>query len=316
MNSVSDGLVTVVIANFNRCDDLRAAIRSVKEQEYPNIEILIVDNASSDNSRTMLASEFPDVCVIALNENRGMDGYSVGFQRANGAFIFQMDNDSLMPDTTVLSEVVKCFQQGPENLAVVATRVEEYQEGLHSVFELRCRDKRQGPMNTGGFHAGGVAFRRACFDQIGYYNRDVFLYGSELFLQMKFLAAGLRIQYYPEILMLHKSSNVARSPRCLYYELRNRYWLMRYFGTGLQQLRFFPAMIIHDIVYSLHKKAMKVFLKAFRDGFGPLPESLKPPLRSLEPDFINKIWEFGEAFSVLPLRRISKQELREIGDKT
>jgi cellulose synthase/poly-beta-1,6-N-acetylglucosamine synthase-like glycosyltransferase len=67
-------LVTVVIANYNRCDDLRAAIRSVKEQEYRNIEIVIVDNASRDNSRTMLASEFPDVCVIALDENRGMDG--------------------------------------------------------------------------------------------------------------------------------------------------------------------------------------------------------------------------------------------------
>ena len=137
-------LVTVVIANYNRCDDLRAAVRSVKEQEYPNIEIVIVDNASRDNSRTMLASEFPDVCLIALNENRGMDGYSVGFRRANGAFIFQMDNDSLMPDATVLSEVIERFKDGPQDMAVVATRVEEYNGDASTVDALRRLDQCRG----------------------------------------------------------------------------------------------------------------------------------------------------------------------------
>jgi len=201
-------------------------------------------------------------------------------------------------------------------LAAVATRVEEYQVNGRSIDELRRKDVRQGPINTGGFHAGGVAFQRALLQKVGYYNRDVFLYGSELFLQMKLLAAGLKIQYYPEILMLHKSSNVARSPKGLYYELRNRYWFMRYFATGLQQLRFFPTMIIHDIIYSLHKKSIRVFLEALSDGFGPLPDSLKPPLRSLEPGFIDKIEEFGETFNILSLGRFLNHEWRSIGDNT
>lgn len=294
-------LVTVVIANHNRCDDLRAAIRSVKEQEYPNIEIVIVDNASRDNSCAMLASEFPDVCVIALNENRGMDGYSAGFEYAKGEYIFQMDNDSVMADPRVLSEVVARFQAGPEDLAVVATRVEEY-DGKEAIGLLKLRNRPCGPINMGGFHSGGVGFRRRFLDQVGYYNRDVFLYGSELFLQMKFLAAGLRVFYYPEILMLHKSSRVARSSNGLYYDLRNRYWFMRHFATCRQRLRFLPMMILHDAVYSICTKTPRTFVQSVKDGFGSLPPSIRRPLRSKNRDFVKKVDEVGFHFCFTNLK--------------
>lgn len=302
-------LVTVVITNFNRCDDLRVALKSVKEQDYPNVETIVVDNASCDNSLDMLAIEFPDLCVIALKENIGMDGYSVGFRHAKGEFIFQMDNDSLMPDGNVLSEVVKRFEEGPEDLAVVATRVEEYRRDVDQIKNLRRRDARIGPINTGGFHSGGVGFRKALLDEAGYYNRDVFLYGSELFLQMKFLAGGYQVLYYPEILMLHKSSNAARSPKGVYYELRNRYWFMRSHGTLTQQLRYFPAMLVHDVVYSIFKKSPKGFFKALQDGFGALPISFQLPLHSSQPDFVAKVNEFGANFSLRSLLRRIKQGL-------
>src|SRR4051812_47293068 len=90
--------VTVVIVNYNRRDDLRSALRSVLDQDYPDFSVIVVDNASNDGSLDMLTSEFPSVELIPLNENTGMDGYSIGFARAAGPFIFQMDNDSEMPD--------------------------------------------------------------------------------------------------------------------------------------------------------------------------------------------------------------------------
>ena len=120
-----DDLITVVIANYNRCNDLREALLSIMSQDYPNVEVIVVDNASKDDSCEMLAREFPNVVVLNLSENLAMDGYSVGFRSAQGKYIFQMDNDSLMPDAKVLTEVVRRFEEGPPNLAVVATRVEE-----------------------------------------------------------------------------------------------------------------------------------------------------------------------------------------------
>jgi GT2 family glycosyltransferase len=55
----SEALVSVVIVNYNRCDDLRAALHSLKRQDYPQVEIIVVDNASQDDSHAMLAAEFP-----------------------------------------------------------------------------------------------------------------------------------------------------------------------------------------------------------------------------------------------------------------
>jgi GT2 family glycosyltransferase len=291
-------LITVVVVNYNRCNDLREALQSVRNQYYQDIEIIVVDNASRDDSIDMLKEEFPDVSVIALKENIGMDGYSVGFEKAAGEFIFQMDNDSLMPDKNVLGEVVRRFNEGPEDLAVVATRVEEFNSEKDEIETLRLKDKRIGPLNTGGFHSGGVGFRKKYLDQVGYYNRDIFLYGSELFLQMKFLAAKYKVYYYPEILMLHKSSKVARSSGGLFYEFRNRYWFMRKFATPGQKIRYFPYILVHDFLYSFYKKSPYVYLRALREGFGAMPPSLSEYACSSNPDYRNKVDEVGKNYGI------------------
>jgi GT2 family glycosyltransferase len=309
-NLIED-LVSVVIANYNRCQDLREALSSVIAQDYSKVEVIVVDNGSQDTSLSMMAQEFPNVLVVALSENLGMDGYSVGFRVARGEYIFQMDNDSLIPDPGILSTIVQRFKEGPPNLAVLATRVEEYSPGS-DIQELRRKDRRHGPINTRGFHSGGVGFRRRHLDQVGFYNRDVFLYASELFLQMKFLAAGYVIMYYPEILMLHKSSEEARSPLGLYYEIRNRYWFLRLFATPYQQIHFFPFMVFHDLAYALLHRAPYVFWQALRDGFSQLPESLKPCVKLRNPSIFAKVEEVGMQFCPASLMEHIHTHLRTV----
>ncbi len=303
-------MVSVVIVNYNRRDDLREALLSVKKQDCENIEIIVVDNASKDGSRDMLVEEFPEVAVMALQENIGMDGYSVGFRQAKGEFVFQMDNDSLMPDKNVITEVLRRFTEGPDELAVVATRVEEFNHEKDNIEILRLKDNRVGPINTGGFHSGGVGFRRKHLDQVGYYNRDVFLYGSELFLQMKFLAAGYKVFYYPEILVLHKSSTVSRSAQGVYYEVRNRYWFLRCFALPQQQARVLPLMLLRDFFYAAYKRSLIVFVKAVLDGLGRLPDSIRPIHSSYE-DFKSKLDEFGAGFSIRALTKRITAAIRE-----
>ncbi len=308
-------LVSVVITNFNRRDDLREAVQSIQGQDYQCVEIIVVDNASQDDSLNMLLDEFPNVKTIPLMENIGMDGYSVGFAQASGEFIFQMDNDSLIPTPSILGNVVKRFQEGPPNLVAVATRVEEFRVDHDNIEELRRRDTRVGPINSGAFHSGGVGFRRSLLDQVGYYNRDVFLYGSELFLGMKMLAAGYEIHFFPEILMLHKSSGVSRSGQGTYFEMRNRYWYMRRFASPAQQIRFLPAMIFHDFFYCLHKRSPAAYFRALYDGFRPLPTSLQPPLRSKHTGFVEGVERTGHSFGVRNLflriySRLSRHSLR------
>lgn len=302
-NLIDLPLVSVVIVNHNRCDDLREALLSVKKQDYPAMEIVLVDNASQDNSRVMLGKEFPEVSVIALNENLGMDGYSVGIRQAKGKFIFQMDNDSLLPDAHVVSEVIKRFEEGPPDLVGVATRVEEYRGNGSSVDELRQRDKRRGPINTGGYHAGGVGLKKCLIDQVGYYSRDIFLYGSEIFLTMKLLAKGYKVFYYPEILVLHRSSSTARNPQGIFYEIRNRYWMVRHFFPRARSAFLILQMMIHDLGYAVHKRAFRSLFQAWKEGLGPLPPSLKDKLVSERSDFQAKLREIYDTFCLFATLR-------------
>lgn len=294
--------VSVVITNYNRREDLRLAIDSIERQDHPNRDIIVVDNLSTDGSREMLRQEFPQVELIPLDENLGMAGYSVGFERARGEIIFQMDNDSQMPDATVLSQVVQRFAAGSDRLAAVACRVEEYDMATDDIEELRSKDGRRGPIDSGGFHSGGVAFRRHLIAQAGYYHRSVFLYGSELFVEMKLLAQGFEVHFFPEILMLHKSSKVARSGRGLYFELRNRYWFLRRFGDLSHKLRFFPTMLLHDLFFAIFKRSLGTYALALRHGFGTMPQDLGP-LPSKQPRFQQRLEEFGRWFGPMALCR-------------
>lgn len=304
------GLVSVVIVNYNRRDDLRQALLSVRRQDYPDVETIVVDNVSTDGSREMVEKEFPEVQLVRSGENLGMAGYSVAFERAAGEFVFQMDNDSEIPDPTVLSEVVQRFRSGPDHLGIVATRVEEYNPASDDIEALRHRDARRGPLDLRMFHSGGVGFRRRAMDEVGGYNRDIFLYCSEIFLEMKFLAAGYSIYSYPEILMLHKGSPVARSNTFLYYHVRNRLWFFRRFGTPLQKLRYLPTMLVYDLGQSLWKRSPGVYFRGVREGLGRMPESVRGLARSDRPAFVLRVDEYGRIFKPTTLVRRVLQKVR------
>jgi GT2 family glycosyltransferase len=299
----ADELVTVVIANYNRRDDLRQALLSVRRQDYPAVEVIVVDNASKDGSVEMLVAEFPEARVIALTENLAMEGYSVGFREARGRYVFQMDNDSEMPESTVLSAVVRRFREGPPNLAVVATRVVDTGPVWPEIHELRRSDPRTGPINLQHYHSGGVGFLRSALDQVGYYNRDVFLYGAETFLEIKFLAAGFAVLTYPEIVIVHKGSQTARSGLFFYYTLRNGLWYLRCHANGWQKARYIPTSLVYNLGQGLWKRDVRAYLRGVRDGLGPLPESLRSPVRSDRPDYVARVDAIGRVFSFRSLFR-------------
>lgn len=267
-------LVSVVIVNYNRCDDLRQALASVMAQDFSPFEMIVVDNVSTDASREMVRSEFPSVRLIESSRNTGMGGYTIGCKAARGAILFQMDNDSLMPTSDVLSKVMATFAAAPESVAILACRVHEYRKDRESIAELVKSIEGTHARLADGYHAGGVAFRKALMDKAGYYNEDVFLYGAELFVQTQVLEARFEIMYAPHILMLHKMSPVTRSSFGVYYEVRNRIWLMRRYGSMGQQMLYLPQMLVHDLVYAVHRKGVRNYLNALIDGFGRLPPSL------------------------------------------
>ena len=88
--------VTVIVVNFNRVNLLRFCLQSLVSQDASAVELIVVDNASSDGSADMVASEFPQAKLIRSTTNLGFcAGNNVAIAQARGPFIALLNNDAI-----------------------------------------------------------------------------------------------------------------------------------------------------------------------------------------------------------------------------
>lgn len=106
-------LVSVLINNYNYARFLREAIDSALNQSYPNIEVIVVDDGSTDESREIIAS-YGDQIVPVLKENGGQaSAFNSGFAKSRGEWILFLDSDDIFAPEKA-GEVVRLAGENPE----------------------------------------------------------------------------------------------------------------------------------------------------------------------------------------------------------
>ena len=99
--------MTVIIVNWNGKRFLDDCLGSLRRQTFRDFETILVDNVSSDGSPEYVRSNFPEVRLIALNENRGFTGGNLaGYEFATGNIIVLLNNDT-EADPAWLEEIHK-----------------------------------------------------------------------------------------------------------------------------------------------------------------------------------------------------------------
>lgn len=104
-------LVSIIINNYNYGHFLQQAVESALKQTYPNTEVIVVDDGSTDNSREIIAC-YQDRIISVLKDNAGQgSAYNAGFAVSQGDIVIFLDSDDiLLPNT--LEEVVKVWHPG------------------------------------------------------------------------------------------------------------------------------------------------------------------------------------------------------------
>src|SRR5438270_13225248 len=92
--------VTVVFLAHDRRDDLRLSLtRTLEELDYDRstLDVIVVDNASSDGTADLVESEFPEARLIRRAWNRGVSGWQDGFAEARGDYVLALADDCHLP---------------------------------------------------------------------------------------------------------------------------------------------------------------------------------------------------------------------------
>lgn len=240
-------LVSIITLNWNgtavTCDLLRSIRR---ENSYPNLEVIVVDNASAEDPTSQVLQVYPEALVLRNEQNLGFSGgNNVGLRVAKGDYLFLVNNDTEFTPGLV-EGLVETFRQHPD-AGMVSPKFHYYFDkgtieyagyepiniftGRNGMVGSKQKDEGQYniPGQTNYGHGGGMMISRKVLETVGLMPEEFFLYYEELDWSEQIKRKGFRIYYQPESLIYHKESMSTgkMSPLKTYYLTRNRILFMR-----------------------------------------------------------------------------------------
>jgi GT2 family glycosyltransferase len=261
---------SVVIPNWNGLRFLPPCLEALQRQTYPNIEVIIADNASHDGSQDYIKAHHPDVVLIELPENRGFTGAcNAGMQAATGEFISLLNNDTEV-DPNWVATIVDAFDRHPET-GLVASKMLLFdrRDHIHTTGDFFTVDGRAGnrgvwQKDEGQYEqeefvfsacGGSSAYRREMLDQIGLLDDDFFFSLEDVDLAWRAQLSGWRCLYTPQAIVYHHLSATGGGVTASFYDGRNLIYLL---------VKNYPAALWRKYGWLVLKRQVKIAWEAAR----------------------------------------------------
>ncbi|WP_026370934.1 glycosyltransferase family 2 protein [Kallotenue papyrolyticum] len=232
--------IDIIIPNYNGAALLPTCLDALRRQTRRDARITVVDDASTDESLTLLRTCYPEVRVIALSRNRGLArAVNCGIAATQGEYVVLLNNDT-EAEPRWLEELVGALERHPQ-YAFAASKLLLFDRRnvLHSAGDgYRCNGV---PYNRGvweqdrgqydqiaevfGPCAGAAAYRRSALEALAVdgrvFDEDLVMYCEDVDLNLRARLAGLRTIYVPTAVVYHRLSATGGGPLASYYCGRN-----------------------------------------------------------------------------------------------
>lgn len=218
--------LSVVIVNYNVQHFLELCLRSV-EKACKNIasEIIVVDNASADNSCAMIKAHFPNVILLENKDNLGFSkANNLGVSKAKGDYVLILNPDTVVGETTF--DEILSFADNKKDLGALGVQLvdgtgaylpeskREIPTLKSSFFKMMGSDNSKntyyansvGQNETGAVPVLVGAFmlmKKKVYEQVGGFDEDYFMYGEDIDLSYKLLKAGYTNYYVGSSKVIH-----------------------------------------------------------------------------------------------------------------
>lgn len=237
---MNNPLVSIIIVNWNGKKYLKDCLDSLSKILYKNVEVIFVDNASTDDSVTFVKKYYPSYKIFVNTKNLGFaEGQEVAFQKAKGDAVLLLSMDTIV-ENNLLDELVKVLYSN-RKIGAVQPKILLYPEknlidSIGSFFLMngdlyhfgREKDHMIPLYNKKMeiFSAKGacILFRRSVLEKTGLFDKDYFAYFEETDLCMRIWLAGYTIMYVPSTAIYHTgggSSKQMASSFILFHSYKN-----------------------------------------------------------------------------------------------
>ena len=286
-------ILSIITINYNGLKDTCELIDTLPLNDE-TIEVIVVDNASTQDEATEIGKRYPQVKVIKSDKNLGFaGGNNLGIQAAHGKYLFFINNDAILPQPSALSLLITRLESS-DQIGMVCPKIRftwgkqpiQY-AGYTPLSKITLRNKSIGfgeqdngqydtPHPTPYAHGAAMMVKQEVIEKAGVMPDCYFLYYEELDWSMMIRRAGYEIWYEPACTIFHKESQTTgqMSPLKTYYIIRNRLlFAQRNINGGEKYLTYIyiiGLVAVRDILKYLCKGQInmaKVVMKGIKDFF-------------------------------------------------
>jgi GT2 family glycosyltransferase len=255
---MSDPLLSIIIPHYNGVQHLTTCFKALCAQTYPHLEIILVDNGSTDKSVAVTRRDFPEVKILELGQNLGLTGaINRGIEQAEGEVIVPLNNDTEVAPNWAQA-LIDELQTHPE-AGIVACKMLLFdrRDTLHSAGDgfgadgipinrgVWQKDEGQfdGDVYIFGGCGGAVAYRREMLNDIGLFDEDLFMYLEDVDLNWRAQLAGYRVVFAPQAVVYHHLSATGGGVIASFYTGRNTLFVLAKDLPGSIFRRHWPAIV-------------------------------------------------------------------------
>lgn len=254
MNPKTWSKVTVIVLNWNGKENTRECLESLKHVVYPNYEIIVVDNASTDGSQEFLKENFPEIALLENRRNLGFGGgLNVGIKEAikrNADYVLCLNNDVVV-DENILTELVKVgelstnigglcpmeYYYNQSNRIICAGGIIRFVRG--KVFGHGELDSGQfnKVRETGLLSGPAMMLKLKALLDVGLFDTSYFYGPEDKDIALRLIKRGYKLMFVPTAKLWHKGRGATGgriTPLNIYFHVRNYLLFVKKHANGLK----------------------------------------------------------------------------------
>jgi len=262
--------ISVIIPNWNGAQHLPTCLAALRRQTYRDFEVIVVDNASTDGSRELLARDYPEVRLVALPENRGFTGAcNAGLRAARGELLILLNNDT-EADPGWLAAIADASARHPE-AGLIASKIMLFDrrdvfhtagdfyrvDGLPGNRGVWQRDVGQYESEGYVFSAcgGAATYRRAMLEEVGLLDEDFFYSCEDMDMAWRAQLAGWRCLYTPRAVIYHRLAATGGGATASFYDGRNFIYVI---------IKDYPGSLLRRFWWQVLRAQLHIAIEALR----------------------------------------------------